>query len=111
MPATEQLHRLFEQAFNAGDLEALMDLYESDAAPIPQPGVTVAGATVSAMRSVVPRLPGSDPSPHEARDARQTSSTSQPVVADRRHDARREPSGTWCHHRRSGSPRGRLQLA
>ena len=45
MPATEpeQLHRLFEQAFNAGDLEALMDLYEPDAALIPQPGVTVEG--------------------------------------------------------------------
>ena len=45
MPATEpeQLHRLFEQAFNTGDLEALMDLYEPDAALIPQPGVTVEG--------------------------------------------------------------------
>jgi uncharacterized protein (TIGR02246 family) len=45
MPATEpeQLHRLFEQAFNAGDLEALMELYEPDAALIPQPGVTVQG--------------------------------------------------------------------
>ena len=46
MPATEpeQLHRLFEQAFNAGDLEALMELYEPDAALIPQPGVTVEGS-------------------------------------------------------------------
>ena len=45
MPATEpeQLHRLFEQAFNAGDLEALMELYEPDAVLIPQPGVTVEG--------------------------------------------------------------------
>ncbi len=45
MPATqpEQLHQLFEQAFNAGDLEALMGLYEPDAALIPQPGVTVEG--------------------------------------------------------------------
>src|ERR1700754_3541527 len=45
MPATEpeQLHRLFEQAFNAGDLDALMALYEPDAALIPQPGVTVQG--------------------------------------------------------------------
>ena len=45
MSATEpeQLHRLFEQAFNAGDIEALMALYEPDAALIPQPGVTVAG--------------------------------------------------------------------
>ena len=46
MPATEpeQMHGLFEQAFNAGDLDALMALYEPDAALIPQPGVTVAGS-------------------------------------------------------------------
>ena len=45
MPATEpeQMHGLFEQAFNAGDLEALMALYESDAALIPQPGTVVEG--------------------------------------------------------------------
>ena len=31
MPATEpeQMHGLFEQAFNAGDIEALMALYSS----------------------------------------------------------------------------------
>src|SRR3954454_16389175 len=46
MPATEpdQLHGLFKQAFNAGDIEALMALYEPDAALIPQPGVTVEGS-------------------------------------------------------------------
>jgi uncharacterized protein (TIGR02246 family) len=45
MPATdpEQLHRLFEQAFNAGDIEALMALYEPEAALIPQPGMVVEG--------------------------------------------------------------------
>jgi uncharacterized protein (TIGR02246 family) len=45
MPATEpeQMHRLFEEAFNAGDIEALMALYEPDAALIPQPGVTAEG--------------------------------------------------------------------
>jgi uncharacterized protein (TIGR02246 family) len=45
MPATEpeQLHRLFEQAFNAGDLDALTALYEPDAALIPQPGVLTEG--------------------------------------------------------------------
>jgi hypothetical protein len=34
MPATEleQIRGLFEQAFNAGDIEALMALYEPDAA-------------------------------------------------------------------------------
>src|SRR3954464_8069860 len=45
MPATEpeQLHGLFEQAFNAGDVEALMALYEPDAALIPQPGALAEG--------------------------------------------------------------------
>ena len=45
MPATEpeQMHPLFEQAFNAGDLEALMALYEPDAALVPQPGAVAEG--------------------------------------------------------------------
>ena len=45
MPAgePEHLHTLFEQSFNDGDIEALMALYEPDAALIPQPGVTVEG--------------------------------------------------------------------
>lgn len=40
MPATtpEQIHRLFENHFNAGDLDGLMELYEPDAALIAQPG-------------------------------------------------------------------------
>jgi uncharacterized protein (TIGR02246 family) len=40
MPATtpEQIHRLFEDMFNAGDIDGLMELYESDAALIAQPG-------------------------------------------------------------------------
>ena len=39
MPATtEQIHRLFENHFNAGDLDGLMELYEADAALIAQPG-------------------------------------------------------------------------
>ena len=45
MPATEpeQIHRLFEQAFNAADLDALVALYEQDATLVPQPGVVVEG--------------------------------------------------------------------
>ena len=45
MPATEpeQMHPLFEQAFNAGDIEALMALYEPDAALVPQPGAIAEG--------------------------------------------------------------------
>ena len=53
MPATapEQIHTLFEQAFNAGDIEALMALYEPDAALIPQPG-TVAEGTAAIRDSL-----------------------------------------------------------
>jgi uncharacterized protein (TIGR02246 family) len=45
MPATEpeQMHRVFEQAFNAGDIEALMALYEPDATLVPQPGAVAEG--------------------------------------------------------------------
>lgn len=45
MPATspEQLHREFEAAFNASDLNALLALYEPDAVLIPQPGVVARG--------------------------------------------------------------------
>ena len=46
MPATEpaQMHGLFEQAFSAGDIEALMALYEPDAALVPQPGAIAEGS-------------------------------------------------------------------
>jgi uncharacterized protein (TIGR02246 family) len=45
MPAStpEQVHRLFEEAFNAGDLDGLMELYEYDAALIAQPGSVAHG--------------------------------------------------------------------
>jgi uncharacterized protein (TIGR02246 family) len=45
MPAStpEQIHRLFETAFNAGDLDGLMELYEADAALIAQPGSVAHG--------------------------------------------------------------------
>ena len=33
-----ETHTLFQKAFNAGDLQGLMGLYESDAVLIPQPG-------------------------------------------------------------------------
>jgi uncharacterized protein (TIGR02246 family) len=46
MPATtpEQIHRSFEEAFNAGDLDGLMELYEADAALIAQPGSVAYGS-------------------------------------------------------------------
>jgi uncharacterized protein (TIGR02246 family) len=45
MPATtpEQIHRLFQDRFNAGDLDGLMELYEPDAALIAQPGSVAHG--------------------------------------------------------------------
>jgi uncharacterized protein (TIGR02246 family) len=46
MPATEpeQIHRLFEQAFNEADLDVLTALYEPEAALVPQPGAVVEGS-------------------------------------------------------------------
>ena len=45
MPARtpEELHRLFAEALNAHDLEALMALFEPEAILIPQPGQVVTG--------------------------------------------------------------------
>jgi ketosteroid isomerase-like protein len=45
LPATqpEQLHGLFDQAFNAADIEGLMALYEPGAVLIPQPGAIFEG--------------------------------------------------------------------
>jgi uncharacterized protein (TIGR02246 family) len=46
MPAatSEQVHRVFEDTFNAGDIDGLMQLYESDAALIAQPGSVAHGS-------------------------------------------------------------------
>jgi uncharacterized protein (TIGR02246 family) len=46
MPATtpEQIHRLFEDLFNAGDIEGLMELYDPNAALIAQPGSLAQGS-------------------------------------------------------------------
>jgi ketosteroid isomerase-like protein len=46
MPATtpEQLHRLFEDLFNAGDIDGLMELYDPNAALIAQPGSLANGS-------------------------------------------------------------------
>jgi uncharacterized protein (TIGR02246 family) len=45
MPANkpEDIPRLFTEAFNAGDLNAVMSLYEPDAILVPQPGQIVRG--------------------------------------------------------------------
>jgi uncharacterized protein (TIGR02246 family) len=46
MPATtpEQIHRLFQDIFNAGDIDGLMELYDPDAALIAQPGSVAQGS-------------------------------------------------------------------
>jgi uncharacterized protein (TIGR02246 family) len=45
MPAKtpEEAHHLWAQTFNAGDLDGLVALYETDAVFMPQPGQTVSG--------------------------------------------------------------------
>lgn len=45
MPAhqPEDLHRLFAEAFNAGDADALLALYEPEACLVPQPGELARG--------------------------------------------------------------------
>ena len=115
MPATEpeQLHRLFEQAFNAGDLEALMELYEPDAALIPQPGVTVEGSDGirDALRWFLDRQGQISLDTKLVVARRGPRLPLKPVVADRWDDARREPGGTRGHHCRGGSPTRRRHLA
>ncbi|MCZ2149818.1 MAG: nuclear transport factor 2 family protein [Bryobacterales bacterium] len=58
MPVTEldQLHPAFTSAFNTGNVEALMDLYEPDAALVPSPGRTVTGS--GAIREALTTLLG-----------------------------------------------------
>jgi hypothetical protein len=46
----DDLDRLFADALNAGDLDALVALYEPDASLTPTPGKTVAGKRPSASR-------------------------------------------------------------
>ena len=40
----EQIHWVFEERFNAGDLDGLMELYEPEAALIAQPGSVAHGS-------------------------------------------------------------------
>jgi uncharacterized protein (TIGR02246 family) len=39
----QDVHSQFEKAFNAGDVEALVALYEADARLVPQPGQVITG--------------------------------------------------------------------
>jgi ketosteroid isomerase-like protein len=40
----EQIHRVFEDTFNAGDIDGLMQLYEANAALIAEPGSVAHGS-------------------------------------------------------------------
>ena len=53
MPATqpEDMPATFEAAFNTGDIEQVLALYEADAVMVPQPGQQVRGST--AIRDVL----------------------------------------------------------
>jgi uncharacterized protein (TIGR02246 family) len=39
----QEVHQLFAKAFSAGDIDAVLSLYEQDATLMPQPGHTVSG--------------------------------------------------------------------
>lgn len=43
----EHLHQHFTSAFNSGDLDAIMKLYEADAALAPQPGQVTRGLSAN----------------------------------------------------------------
>jgi uncharacterized protein (TIGR02246 family) len=49
-----QLHQAWEKAFNGGDVDALVELYEPEATVIPQPGSPVTGQ--AAIREVLGQL-------------------------------------------------------
>jgi uncharacterized protein (TIGR02246 family) len=53
MPAKtpEQLHSMFAEAYNAGDLERLVDLYDKDAVLVPSPGTEARG--IDAIRAAL----------------------------------------------------------
>ncbi len=53
MPARspEEVHQLWFSTMNAGDLDAVMELYEPDATVVPQPGEVVTGT--DAIREVM----------------------------------------------------------
>jgi ketosteroid isomerase-like protein len=50
----EDAHRMFAEAFNAGDLESLMAVYAPDALLVPQPGQVVTGHAARASISYWP---------------------------------------------------------
>ena len=98
MPATEpeQIHGMFEQAFTAGDIEALMALYEPDAALVPQPERSWKGRPLSALRWLLDRGARSRSRPSSS-CASMISPTSRTVGAH--HQIERYPLSTRPAHK------------
>jgi len=113
MPARtpEEVARLFAQAFNAHDLEALMALYEPEATLIPQPGQVATGTeaireALSGFLTLEPKFEGQIKHAFQAGDialvfSEWTLSATDPdgnalEMAGRTADVvRRQPDGTW----------------
>ncbi len=115
MPATEpeQMHGLFEQAFNAGDIEALMALYEPDAALIPQPGALAEGTAAirESLRWFLDRRGAITLDTKLVVRVGDLAFLDEPLVAHRRDDAGREPGRARGGHGRGGPPAARRHLA
>jgi len=113
MPAhnPEELDVLFVQAFNAGDIEAMMKLYEPAASLTPQPGQVVSGtkALREALSGFVARKPRMTLEARTLAEAggialttskwvlEGTGPDGKPMKAEGQSAevARRQPDGTW----------------
>ena len=113
MPAhkPEELDVLFVQAFNAGDIEAMLKLYEPSASLTPQPGQVVSGSkalreALSGFVARKPRMTLQARTLAEAGDIALTTSKwvlegtgpdGKPMKAEGQSAevARRQPDGTW----------------
>jgi ketosteroid isomerase-like protein len=49
----EDIHKLWAEAFDAGDLEALLSLYEPTARIVPKPGEPAVGGSPEVLREVL----------------------------------------------------------
>ncbi len=49
----EEIHKLWAEAFNAGDVEALLSLYEPTARIVPKPGEPTVGGSSEVVREVL----------------------------------------------------------
>jgi uncharacterized protein (TIGR02246 family) len=113
MPAgtPEELDQLFIEKMNAGDLEAVVSLYEPDATLAPQPGQTVTGTAAirDAVRGFIAMQPRFTATPKPTVRAGDVALTGLQWTLDatgpdgsrvqmKGHSAevvRRQPDGTW----------------